>query len=130
MVRENLMAGWAIAASMLALGVHGAPVHTDHIVDGKVAVRAGFYIGNDFNIGARETHLEGFEVGADVRLLNQAKLGEIALSPTVTFGGSNRSGADADGNIYRILFTLRHPVSSNVYAGFGLGWSGVQARVH
>lgn len=96
--------------------------------DHGIALRAGFYLGSDFNIGARKTHLEGFEFGADVRLSRPSRLGEISLSPTITLGGSNRSGADADGNIYRVLLTLRHPISQNAYAGAGLGWSGVEAR--
>lgn len=97
-------------------------------VDRGIALRAGFYLGSDFHAGARTTHLEGFELGADLRLSRPANLGEISLSPSIAFGGSTRSGADADGNLYRVLLTLRHPISSNTYIGAGVGWSGVDAR--
>jgi hypothetical protein len=111
-----------IAALALLLGARPA------VADRGLALRAGFGLGNDFSIGPRTTHLEGIELGADVRIAKLDRVGELSLSPSIMLGGSTRSGADADGNVFRILATLRHSLSENAYVGVGLGWSTVDPR--
>ncbi len=98
----------------------------------QFAVRGGFHLGNDFNNNGARNHLEGFEIGADLPLIHKVKyLGGIYFSPTITLGGSNRSGADTDGNIYRFLVNAKYGIANTgAYGGLGLGYSFTQARVH
>lgn len=98
----------------------------------KISVRGGFHLGNDFNNNGSRNHLEGFEIGADVPIIHKVKyVGGIYFSPTITFGGSNRSGADTDGNVYRFLVNAKYGIAnSGAYGGLGVGYSLTQARVH
>ena len=98
----------------------------------QFAVRGGFHLGNDFNNNGNRNHLEGFEIGADLPIIHKVKyIGGIYFSPTLTLGGSNRSGADTDGNIYRFLVNAKYGIANTgAYGGLGLGYSLTQARVH
>lgn len=122
-------------SSLLALAfVFGATVGAARAQDGTsgAVIRAGFFRGADFQNGPNKTHLEGFEIGADVPL-SRRHTGNfvVCFSPTVTFGGSNRHGADTDGNIYHLLVSARFsPARSRAYAGVGLGYGFTQARIH
>ncbi len=92
-------------------------------MEGRFAVRGGFYLGNDFTNGASKTHLEGFEVGADIPIIKNLKgIGGVLFSPTIVFGGSNRKGPDTDGNIYRLMATVKRGFGDRgFYAGVGIG---------
>ena len=53
----------------------------------------------------------------------------VFFSPTIVFGGSNRKGADTDGNIYRLMVNVkRYFGGSGLYGGLGAGVSFTQAR--
>ena len=94
-------------------------------MEGKFAIRGGFYLGNDFTNGASRTHLEGFEIGGDIPLTRNLKgVGGVLLCPTLVFGGSNRKGADTDGNIYRVMIVVKRGFGNHgFYGGLGLGGS-------
>ncbi len=115
----------ALAGMALAPCAHG------QALEARLAVRGGFFLGPDFYEG-HKTHLEGFEIGADFPLIRMIpKVGGISFSPTVTFGGSNRSGADTDGNIYHLLVNFKRGLSvRGLYAGFGLGYSLTDAKIN
>ena len=92
-------------------------------MEGRLAIRGGFYLGNDFSNGASKTHLEGFEIGADIPIIKRLKgIGGVLFSPTIVFGGSNRKGPDTDGNIYRLMATVKRGFGDRgFYAGVGIG---------
>ena len=92
-------------------------------MEGRFAVRGGFYLGSDFANGTSKTHLEGFEIGADVPIIKNLKgIGGVLFSPTIVFGGSNRKGPDTDGNIYRLMATVKRGFGERgFYAGVGVG---------
>jgi len=96
----------------------------------RFAIRAGFYLGTGFTDGLLHTHLEGFEIGADVPIARHVRgLNGIYFSPTIVFGGSNRGGADTDGNIYRLMVNVKRDFGSGgFYAGLGAGIGFTQAR--
>ena len=98
--------------------------------DAQFAARAGFYLGTGFTDGLLHTHLEGFEIGADVPLVRRVKgLNGVYFSPTIVFGGSNRSGADTDGNIYRLMVNFKRDFgAAGFYAGLGGGIGFTQSR--
>lgn len=118
----------AMAMTVLAFGFGGKAQAQE--LQARPTVKVGFYIGNDFLIGAGKHHLEGFEIGGDVPLIKDLKgIGGISFSPTVVFGGSNRKGADTDGMIYRFMVNIKRQVNKQgVYIGAGLGYSATQAR--
>lgn len=124
-------AGW-MAAAMVGIvaagGVSGAGAQE---LPARIAVRGGFHLGNDFNNNnSVRSHLEGFEIGTDVPVVHKLKyIGGIYFSPTITFGGSNRSGADTDGIVYRFLVNAKYGIANTgAYGGLGLGYSFTQAR--
>lgn len=118
-----------LAALCLALTATKA---TAQEMEARWGVRAGFHLGNEFFIGSRITHLEGFEIGADIPLVRKATgFGGISFSPTITYGGSNRHGADTDGTIYRLLVNIKRKVgNSGAYYGIGIGYSFTDAKVN
>jgi hypothetical protein len=75
-------------------------------------------------------HLEGFEIGGDIPIVRKARgVNGIFFSPTIVFGGSNRSGGDTDGNLYRLMLNAKRDFGSNgFYGGLGIGVSFTQAR--
>lgn len=115
--------------SLMGMGTNAARAQE---LPAQFAVRGGFHLGNDFNNNGARNHLEGFEIGADLPIIHKVKyLGGVYFSPTITFGGSNRSGADTDGNIYRFLVNAKYGIANTgAYGGLGLGYSFTQARVH
>ena len=100
------------------------------VMEGRFAIRGGFYLGNDFTNGSSRTHLEGFEIGGDIPLVRLVKgVGGILLSPTIVFGGSNRKGPDTDGNIYRLMLTVKRGFGEKgLYGGLGIGGSSTGAH--
>lgn len=99
-------------------------------MDAHFALRGGFYLGNGFTDGLLHTHLEGFEVGGDIPIVRHIHgIGGLSLSPTFVFGGSNRSGADLDGKIYRLMVNLKRGFGNNgFYGGLGAGFSFTDSR--
>ena len=122
--------GITIAAGAACL--MGAQTAGAQEMEARPAVRGGFHLGNDFNNNGAINHLEGFEIGADLPLVRKIKyLGGINFSPTITLGGTNRSGADTDGNIYRFLVNVKYGIAgSGAYGGLGAGYGFTEARVH
>jgi len=116
-----------VAMAALILGACAAGAQQS---EARFAVRGGFYLGNGFSDGLLHTHLEGFEIGADVPIVRKASgVNGIYFAPTVVFGGSNRSGPDTDGNIYRLMVNAKRDFgTSGFYGGLGLGVSFTQAR--
>lgn len=112
----------------LATGARAQEQSSTHLA--RYALRAGFSIGNGFFDAGRSQHLEGFELGLDVPLTRRpTRWGSLSFSPTVLFGGSNRGGNDTDGNLYRLMVTLRRPIHrQGLYAGLGMGVSFADAR--
>ena len=96
----------------------------------RFAVRGGFYLGNGFTDGLLHAHLEGFEIGADIPIARKVRgLNGVFFAPTIMFGGSNRSGADTDGNIFRLMINAKHQFGgSGLYGGLGIGMSFTQSR--
>src|SRR5690242_5624145 len=100
-----------IVLGLLFAGMSGVGAQE---MEGRFALRGGFYLGSDFTDGLLKTHLEGFEVGADIPLARRVRgLGGIYFAPTVVFGGSNRSGPDTDGNIYRLMVNVKRGFGDN-----------------
>ena len=59
--------------------------------EARFAARFGFALGNNFDVGNTTRHLEGFQIGGDIPLINRIpKVGALTFSPTIVFGGSNR----------------------------------------
>lgn len=116
--------GVLLALLTLSIGVRAQQM------TGAWSVRAGYYLGNQFSIGAPQGQLEGLVIGIDAPLVRRIPFaGALSLSVDVALGGTARSGGDSDGNIYRFLLTLRREVGSTpYYAGFGLGYAFTDSR--
>lgn len=96
------------------------------LFEARPALRVGFSRGDRFTDGLLKARLEGFEFGADLPIAPKSKL---SVSPTMVLGGSNRTGGDTDGNLYRLMLTLRGGiVKSGFYGGLGAGFSLTEAR--
>jgi hypothetical protein len=117
----------AAAAALVGLAVSaGAQTSSE----ARFGIRGGFALGNGFTDGLLHSHLEGFEIGADVPIARHVRgLNGIYFSPTIVFGGSSRRGADTDGTIYRLMVNARRDFGdSGFYGGLGAGISFTQAR--
>lgn len=89
------------------------------------ALYVGFSRGAAFTDGLLKARLEGLELGGEFPSTSN----HVTISPSIVLGGSNRKGADTDGNIFRLLVALQRPPNrSGVTLGLAAGLSATAAR--
>ncbi len=97
-----------------------------------IGLRVGYFKGSSFggNFPGSSISLEGFEAGIDYSLYKLPMgLAEIRISPTITFGGSNRKGPDADGTLFRFLANVKFSVPGAPFYGIaGIGYGSARPR--
>ncbi len=119
-----------VSALLCLVSIGNASAQETTPYEARFAVRVGFAIGNDFSVGNTTRHIEGFQLGGDIPLIKRIpKVGGLTFSPTVIFAGSNRSGNDTDGLVYRLMLVLRRELGNKgLYGGIGFGYSGTDSH--
>ncbi len=113
----------------LAFGYAGAqiPGATPNVL--KVRVEAGYGFSGDFtDFRGNNTHLEGPFIGAELPIYSMFDT-DVAVGFQWFGGGRLFHGSDSDGDVYRLLGTVRHVFGkSGLYGKFGAGFSHCEPR--
>ena len=94
-----------------------------------VSVRVSYGFSGDIRVTTGgNKRLEGPEIAFGFPVVSVGRL-DLALEPSVFFGGRLRHGSDIDGDVYRILFTAKHPIGGQgLYLRAGGGFAQVSSR--